>query len=68
MSNNIKEHALTNESRYTLVMVAAKRARQIVEGSPPMSESKSNKPVLIALDEIEDGKVKYVNPTKSSYK
>ncbi len=68
MSNNIKEHALPNESRYTLVMVAAKRARQIVDGSTPMTESKSNKPVLIALDEIEEGKVNYVNPTKSSYK
>ena len=33
------------ESKYTLVMVAAKRARQIIDGSKPLVETSSSKPV-----------------------
>ena len=50
------------DSRYTLVMLAAKRARQIVEGSEPLLDTKSKKAVTIAIEEIVDGKVKYQNP------
>lgn len=39
-------------SKYTLVIVAAKRARQIVEGSRPQAGSPSDKPVSAALKEI----------------
>lgn len=50
------------DSRYTLVMLAAKRARQIVEGSQPLIDTNSKKAVTIAIEEIIDGKVKYQNP------
>lgn len=50
------------DSRYTLVMLAAKRARQIVEGSEPLIDTNSKKAVTIAIEEIIDGKVKYQNP------
>lgn len=46
-------------SKYTLVVAAAKRARQLTEGQSPQVTHKSNKPVLIALQEIEAGKVKW---------
>lgn len=49
-------------SRYTLVVAAAKRARKITEGEPAMAKPLSNKPVLIALQEIADGKVKWEEP------
>lgn len=52
------------DSRYTMVMLAAKRARQIVEGSETLVESKSEKAVTIAIEEILAGKVNYLNPSE----
>lgn len=45
------------DSRYSLVVSAARRARQILEGSPQLVEIDSTKPVTIALWEIGEGKV-----------
>jgi DNA-directed RNA polymerase subunit omega len=47
------------DSKYTLVVAAAKRAREIMDGDPPMVEIRSNKPVTVALQEIADGKLGY---------
>lgn len=47
------------DSKYTLVVAAAKRAREIMDGSAPMVETRSNKPVTVALQEIAEGKVGY---------
>jgi DNA-directed RNA polymerase subunit omega len=47
------------DSKYTLVVLAAKRAREIMNGDPPLVESKSNKPVTIAMEEIAQGKIVY---------
>lgn len=47
------------DSRYTLVVAAAKRARQLVEGSPPLIKTNTDKPVTIALQEIGEDKIKY---------
>ena len=46
-----------NRSRYTLVAMAAKRARQLLEGAPPLVAIDSNKPVTIALHEIHEGRL-----------
>lgn len=40
------------DSRYTLVVAVAKRARQLIEGSEPKVEATSLKPVSIATQEI----------------
>ena len=45
------------QSKYTLVSVAAKRARQLLEGSKRRVESLSEKPVTIALEELSQGKL-----------
>ena len=45
------------DSKYTLVVVAAKRARAIMEEQPSDSLGKGIKPVSLALDEIADGKL-----------
>jgi DNA-directed RNA polymerase subunit omega len=45
------------DSRYTLVVLAAKRARQILEGSKRFAETDSEKPVTVALHEISEEKV-----------
>lgn len=47
------------DSKYTLVVLAAKRAREIMDGQQPLVESKSNKPVTIALEEIAQAKITY---------
>jgi DNA-directed RNA polymerase subunit omega len=48
------------DSRYTLVVEAAKRARQLVDGSPKLSKVNSEKEVTIAIHEIAEGKITYV--------
>ncbi|NLA58261.1 MAG: DNA-directed RNA polymerase subunit omega [Firmicutes bacterium] len=45
------------DSRYTLVVATAKRARQVLDGSPQLVEADSTKPVTIALWEIGEGKI-----------
>ncbi len=47
------------DSKYTLAITAAKRARQIKEGSRPQVKTDSIKDVSIALEEIAKGKVQY---------
>jgi DNA-directed RNA polymerase subunit omega len=44
-------------SRYTLVVLAAKRAKQIKEGSPHLIDTLSTNPLTVALEEIAAGKV-----------
>lgn len=48
-----------NESRYTLVMVVAKRARQLVAGSPKKVETDLTNPISIALEEMKEGKINF---------
>lgn len=42
-------------SRYSIVLATAKRARQIIDGKQPMSVPKIYKPLSIAVDELEKG-------------
>lgn len=44
---------------YTLAVLGAKRAREIVNGSEPLVDCKSSKPVTIALEEIAQGKITF---------
>jgi DNA-directed RNA polymerase subunit omega len=50
-------HKVSN--RYLLVVLAAKRARQLNRGAPARVESKHKKPTSIALEEIGAAKVEY---------
>lgn len=47
--------------RYSLVVVTAKRARQIIDGKKPLVNIDSTKPVTIAINEINEGKIHYEN-------
>ena len=47
------------DSRYTLVVTAAKRARLLMDGAAKLGDSQSEKPVTIALEEIAEGRVRY---------
>ncbi|MCU7800001.1 MAG: DNA-directed RNA polymerase subunit omega [gamma proteobacterium symbiont of Lucinoma myriamae] len=52
------EDCLDNvQNRFELVMVAAKRARQISNGQEPLVDEENDKPTVIALREIAEGKI-----------
>ena len=48
-------------TRFELVIIAAKRARQLLKGAKPLIES-DNRDIVIALREIAAGKVRLVTP------
>ena len=50
------------DSNYRYILVAARRARQLQGGAPPVIETASRKPCRIAQDEIKAGKVKWQIP------
>ncbi len=47
------------DSRYTLVILAAKRARDIIDGKPKLTEADIEKPVSIAANEISEDLITY---------
>ncbi|MEW4413618.1 DNA-directed RNA polymerase subunit omega [Clostridium sp. AN503] len=49
------------QSRYSIVLATAKRARQIIAGEDPMvAASAGKKPLSVAVQELYEGKVKIV--------
>jgi len=50
------------DSNYRYILVAARRARQLQGGAPPVIDTTSRKPCRIAQDEIKAGKVKWMIP------
>jgi DNA-directed RNA polymerase subunit omega len=54
--NEIRKKA---DSRYTLVILAAKRARDIVNGKPKLTQMEVDKPVSIAANEISEDLITY---------
>ena len=55
------EDALKKEpNRFSLVMLAAKRAKQILEGSKVVVDGLKNKAVVSALREIAEGRVRFM--------
>jgi len=51
-------------SRYSLVIETARRARQLAQGATPLSKADSNKDVSVAINEIYEGKVSAIYPSK----
>lgn len=48
-------------SRYSIVMATSKRARQIIAGDTPLVEGAGRKPLSVAVDELNEGKIKIIN-------
>ena len=61
MKPSINEVLAKIDNRYYLVGTVAKRAREIVDGSESYVDSKVNKgrPVMLATEEIAEGKITY---------
>ena len=53
---NTKE---TDESKFRMILLAAKRARQIQSGAKPLVHTTARKPTRIAQDEIKAGVLPY---------
>jgi DNA-directed RNA polymerase subunit omega len=53
------------ENRFALVILAARRTRQLIKGAPTLVHSK-NRPIVTALREIADKKVYFARPVKSA--
>lgn len=48
-------------SRYSIVMATSKRARQIIAGDDPLIKAKDSKPLSIAVEELNQGKIKILS-------
>lgn len=49
-------------SRYSIVMATSKRARQIIAGDDPLTqEIRARKPLSVAVDELNEGKIKILS-------
>lgn len=48
------------QSRYSIVLATAKRARQIIAGETALVDGEGKKPLSVAVDELHQGKVKIV--------
>ena len=47
------------DCRYTLVVEASKRARQLLDGAQPLIDPKDMKPLKIAVEEVNRGLLTY---------
>ena len=45
-------------SRYSIVMATAKRARQIISGDEPLVDGDGKKPLSIAVEELNESQIK----------
>ena len=51
-------------SRYSIVMATSKRARQLIAGEDTLVESGKEKPLSIAVEELNQGKIKIISEDK----
>jgi len=58
------------DCRYTLVVEVSKRARQLVDGIPPLidAKDKENMPVSIAIDEVNRGLITFERTAEADAK
>ena len=49
------------DSRFALVILAARRAKMIMKGATPLVES-DNRPIVNALREVAASKVRFIDP------
>lgn len=52
------------DSKYTLVVAAARRGRELMVGRDALVQSESGKPVTVALEELHAGKLLYNRGTE----
>ena len=56
-------------SRYSIVMATAKRARQIVDGDEPLiDDAEGEKPLSVAVEELNQGKIRILSENEPDEK
>lgn len=53
------------DSNYRYILVAARRARQLSGGAPPLVDTNARKPCKIAQQEIDAGKIQFIVNSKA---
>ena len=56
---------LVVSSRYSIVMATSKRARQIIAGDEELVDGRGKKPLSIAVEELNQGKIKILSEEAS---
>jgi DNA-directed RNA polymerase omega subunit len=52
------------DSKYRLVLLAAKRSKQLQKGAKPRVQSAAKKPTRVALEEVQRGLIQYQSVPK----
>lgn len=63
---NVLELLKHADTRYTLVVEASQRAREIVDGAEPMFDADGMKPLKTAVEEINRGLLTYERPEETA--
>ena len=53
-------------SRYSIVMATAKRARQLIAGEEALVPERTNKPLSVAVEELNQGKIKILGDEENA--
>ena len=59
MAESENDWTTTIDSKYRLVLLAARRSKQLQKGARPRLHSAARKPTRVALEEVERGLVPY---------
>jgi DNA-directed RNA polymerase subunit omega len=62
----VEDCLVQENNRFSLVQLASKRTKQLLQGSSPQISDKRNKSVVTALREIADGKVRFMTPEETA--
>jgi len=58
----VEDSLLMAKNRFALVLLTSQRTRQLLKGSQPLTDTRNNREIVIALREIAAGKVVYAHP------
>ena len=69
----VEDSLLMAQNRFALVLLTSQRTKQLLRGSQPLTDTRNNREIVIALREIAAGKVYYAHPdylerVKENYK
>ncbi|WMC92917.1 DNA-directed RNA polymerase subunit omega [Kineothrix sp. MB12-C1] len=59
--------ALVVNSRYSIVMATSKRARQLIAGEESLVKDDGQKPLSLAVEELNQGKIKILSEEDSEF-
>ena len=62
----VEDCLVQENNRFSLVQLASKRTKQLLQGSTVQIADKRNKSVVTALREIADGKVRFMTPEETA--